>query len=127
MSSSASPSMSPTGRERRRQVRVTFSPVRRPRLRLANGVYDVLDASLDGLRVRHTDPVRPPVGGRIAAALEWPDLSTPVVITGRVVRVEHTEFALSCEKGQLPVAHILAEAARRRDVQEAADLGTQSQ
>jgi hypothetical protein len=108
------------GKERRRQVRIVFSPVRRPHLRLAGGVYEVLDASLDGLRVRHADPVRPPVGHRIAGELEWPGLGTPVTIVGRVVRVGHTEFALSCEHGQLPIAYILAEAARRRDVREEA-------
>ena len=93
--------------------------MRRPRLRLADGVYEVLDASLDGLRVRHADPVRPPVGGRLTGHLEWPDLEVPVAIAGRVVRVEHTEFALSCDQGQLPIAHILAEAPRRRDAREA--------
>jgi hypothetical protein len=107
-----------TGQERRRQVRVTFSPVRRPKLRLADGVYDVLDASLDGLRLRHADPQRPSVGGRMAGHLEWPDLGIPVAIAALVVRVETTEVALSCDQGQLPIAHILAEAARRRDVRE---------
>ena len=107
-----------TGGERRRQVRVTFSPVRRPKLRLAGGVYVVLDASLDGLRVRHTDPERPALGGRVAGHLEWPDLGAPVVIAALVVRVESTELALSCDQGQLPIAHILAEAARRRDSRE---------
>lgn len=106
------------GPERRRQVRVTFSPVRRPKLRLGDGVYDVLDASLDGLRVRHTDPQRPVVGGRVAGHLDWPDLGAPVAIAALVVRVEPTEVALSCDQGQLPIAHILAEAARRRDVRE---------
>ena len=42
----------------------------------------------------------------------------PVGITGLVVRVESTEFALRCDEGQLPIAHILAEAARRRDAQD---------
>jgi hypothetical protein len=111
---------SPSGEERRRQVRVAFSPVRRPRLHLTDGVYDVLDASLDGLRVRHADPTRPPVGDRLTGYLEWPDLGTPMAVAGKVVRVDLTEFALSCEHGQLPAAHILAEAARRRDAQEAA-------
>ena len=38
----------------------------------------------------------------------------------RIVRVEPTELALACDQGQLPIAHILAEAARRRDAQEGA-------
>lgn len=117
----ASPAPAPIPRtdpERRRQVRVTFSPVRRPHVRLPEGVYEVLDASLDGLRLRHTDPSRPLVGARMAGQLDWPGLGAPVAIAGRVVRVEATELALACEQGQLPIAHILAEAARRRDAQE---------
>jgi hypothetical protein len=107
----------PPATERRRQVRVTFSPVRRPRFRVEGRAYEVLDASLEGLRVRHADPERPVVGARLVGHLEWPDLAAPVTIAGRVVRVESSEFALHCDQGQLPIAHILAEAARRRDAQ----------
>ena len=119
MAGSSPASALPHGQERRRQVRVAFSPVRRPKLRLAEGVYEVLDASLNGLRLRHADPERPTVGSRVSGQLEWPGLGAPVAIAGRIVRVEPMELALTCEQGQLPIAHILAEAARRRDVQEA--------
>ena len=99
----SSPPTSPhTGQERRRQVRVAFSPVRRPKLRLADGVYDVLDASLDGLRLRHADPQRPVVGHRISGQLEWPDLGAPVAVAGRIVRVEPTELALALRPGPAP-------------------------
>ncbi len=108
----------PPATDRRRQVRVTFSPVRRPRFRLEGRAYEVLDASLDGLRVRHADPARPTVGARMAGHLEWPDLEAPVAVAGLVVRVDASEFALRCDQGQLPIAHILAEAARRRDAQD---------
>ena len=104
--------------DRRRQVRVTFSPVRRPQFRVDGRAYDVLDASLVGLRVRHADPTRPELGDRMAGQLEWPDLGAPVALAGHVVRVEPSELALRCDQGQLPIAHILAEAARRRDVQD---------
>lgn len=110
--------ITPPTQDRRRQVRVMFSPVRRPRLRLEGGTYEVLDASLDGLRIRHTDLARPRLGDELVGQLEWPELEVPVGITGLVVRVESTEFALRCDQGQLPIAHILAEAARRRDVQD---------
>ena len=106
--------------ERRGQIRVTFSPVRRPRLRIDGGTYEILDASLDGLRVRHADPARPRLGDQMVGHLEWPDLGVPVGIAGLVVRVEPSEFALRCDQGQLPIAHILAEAARRRDVRDPA-------
>lgn len=104
--------------ERRRQVRVTFSPVRRPHIRIEGRAYEVLDASLDGLRVRHANPDRPRLGQRLAGHLEWPGMETPVAVAGQVVRVESSEFALRCDQGQLPIAHILAEAARRRDAQD---------
>jgi hypothetical protein len=118
MAGSVSVPTSAPGLERRRQVRVAFSPVRRPKLRLAEGVYDVLDASLAGLRLRHADPERPSVGDRVAGHLEWPELGAPVAIDARVVRVDTSELALACDRGQLPIAHILAEAARRRDALE---------
>ena len=119
MSSPAVVPATPIGEERRRQVRVTFSPARRPRLHLDSGDYDVLDASLEGLRVRHADPTRPLVGDRLSGQLDWPDLGVPVAIAGRVVRVDLTELALTCDQGQLPIGHILAEAARRRDARDA--------
>jgi hypothetical protein len=116
---SSYPTSSPhAGQDRRRHVRVAFSPVRRPKLRLSGSVYDVLDASLSGLRLRHADPERPQVGHGLTGQLEWPELDVPVTINGRVVRVEGTEVALACEGGQLPIGHILAEAARRRDALE---------
>jgi hypothetical protein len=118
MASSLSTATPAPGLERRRQVRVTFSPVRRPKLHLAGGVYEILDASLEGLRVRHAGPERPSVGDRVDGRLEWPGLDVPVVIDARVVRVESSEIALTCDHGQLPIAHILAEAARRRDALE---------
>jgi len=103
--------------ERRHHVRVTFSPARRPRLHLADGVHEVLDASLGGLRVRHADPMRPELGGRIAGNLQWVDEGAPLPIRGTIVRVQLTEFAVACDEGVLPIAHILSESARRRDLQ----------
>lgn len=103
--------------ERRHHVRVTFSPVRRPRLHLEDRIYEVLDASLGGLRVRHADLARPALGSRITGNLHWMEDETPLPIRGTVVRVQPTEFALTCDEGILPIAHILSESARRRDLQ----------
>ena len=103
--------------ERRHHVRVTFSPVRRPRLELEDGVHDVLDASIGGLRVRHADPERPVVGSRIKGSLHWIDAEKPLPIQGTIVRVQLTEIAVACDDGILPIAHILSESARRRDLQ----------
>ena len=105
-------------KERRRHLRVTFSPVQRPRLHLPAGVHDVLDASLGGLRIRHADPIRPEVGQRLVGLLEWPGEEVPAAVGGPVVRVEATDVAIACDLGDLSLAYLLAESARRRDILE---------
>jgi PilZ domain-containing protein len=104
--------------ERRQHLRVTFSPVQRPRLHLPAGVHDVIDASLGGLRIRHADPVRPEVGHRMVGLLEWPGEEVPAAVGGNIVRVQATDVAISCDLGDLSLAYLLAESARRRDLQE---------
>jgi len=86
--------MSPTvsspdqpGVERRQHVRVTLSPIRRPRLKLDDGVHEVLDASIGGLRVRHAYPDRPELGSRVTGSLHWVDTGKPLPIRGTIVRV----------------------------------------
>jgi hypothetical protein len=101
--------------DRRRHLRVTFSPVQRPRLHLPAGVHEVLDASLGGLRIRHADPVRPEIGQRLVGLLEWPGEEVPAAVGGAVVRVQATDVAISCDLGDLSLAYLLAESARRRD------------
>jgi len=49
--------------------------------------------------------------------LQWVDEGAPLPIRGTIVRVQLTEFAVACEEGVLPIAHILSESARRRDLQ----------
>ncbi len=104
--------------ERRDHVRATFSPVRRPRLALPDGTHDVLDASIVGLRVRHTDPARPVVGSRVAGTLRFPDARPPLGVRGVIVRVAPADIAIACDEERLPVAWIMAEAARGRDAAE---------
>ena|SRR6266540_181617 len=104
--------------ERRQHLRVTFSPVQRPRLHLPAGVHEVLDASLGGLRIRHAEPVRPEVGHRLVGLLEWPGEEVPVPVGGGIVRVQATDIALACDLGDLSLAYLLAESARRRDLKE---------
>jgi hypothetical protein len=67
----------------------------------------VLDASLGGLRVRHADPFRPALGTRVTGNLHWIDDDKPLPIRGTIVRVQLTEFAVACDDGILPIAHIL--------------------
>jgi hypothetical protein len=104
--------------ERRQHLRVTFSPVQRPRLHLPAGVHEVLDASLGGLRIRHADPIRPELGHRLVGLLEWPGEEVPVPVGGSIVRVQATDVALACDLGDLSLAYLLGESARRRDLKE---------
>jgi len=81
-------------------------------------VHEVLDASLGGLRIRHAEPVRPEVGHRLVGLLEWPGEEVPVPVGGSIVWVQATDIALACDLGDLSLAYLLAESARRRDLKE---------
>jgi len=102
-------------RERRQHLRISFSSVRRPHLHLAGGVHDVIDASLGGLRIRHAESARPQMGQRLIGLLEWPGEEVPAAFGGPVVRVQPTDVAIACDLGDLSLAYLLAESARRRE------------
>lgn len=114
MSQPSAPDGTPS-RERRNSLRVTFSPVQRPRLHLQDRSLEVLDASLTGLRLRHADPDRPLVGAHLSGRLEWPDAGTSVPLRGTIVRVQPTEMGLAYDEGSVPLGYLLSESARRRD------------
>jgi len=101
-------------RERRRDVRASFLPNRRPLLQLSDGAFPVLDISLRGLRIRHFNPVRPSFGSRIEGTLQFPDHRPPVPVQGIIVRVQTADVAIMCDEGTLPAGWILEEAAHAR-------------
>lgn len=92
-----------------------FRPFAAPHLHLAGGVHDVLDASLGGLRIRHAESARPQMGQRLIGLLEWPGEEVPAAFGGPVVRVQPTDVAIACDLGDLSLAYLLAESARRRE------------
>jgi hypothetical protein len=92
--------------ERRRHARVTFTPFQRPHLTLATGRYDVLDASLGGLRILHTSPARPQVGTQITGSLEWIHGDAPISLTGTIVRVSAEDFVIQYEQGVIPLGYL---------------------
>ena len=102
------PSSSESSRyaEPRRHRRVSFTPFQRPHLVLPAGRHDVLDASLGGLRILHTSPVRPQVGTRITGTLEWIHGEPPLSISGEIIRVSRNDFVMKCEPGTIPFGYL---------------------
>ena len=97
---------SPRTAERRRFTRVSFTPFQRPHLLLPAGRHDVLDASLGGLRILDTSPVRPQVGTQISGTLEWIHGEPPLTISGEIIRVTRNDFVLRCEPGTIPFGYL---------------------
>ena len=97
--------------ERRRHIRASFAPTRRPSLHLPDGVHPVLDVSLGGLRIRHAHPVRPVFGARIAGTLEFIDHRPPLPLEGTIVRVQAADVAIACADGVIPATWVLDEVA----------------
>ena len=118
MSSASTPAESTPERERRRHIRACFSPVRRPLLHLPDGVHQVLNISLFGLRIRHADPLRPMVGEQIAGTLQFCDRRASIPLQGTIVRVQPADLVIVCDEGTVPAGWVLEEAARERDGQE---------
>lgn len=102
----------PSTPERRKHLRVTFSPFRRPQLVLPLGTHPVVDASLGGLRILHTAPARPQTGSRVLGTLEWIHGEPPLQIEGEIVRVEPDGFAMRCPPGAIPLGYLPWERAR---------------
>jgi hypothetical protein len=88
--------------ERRRELRISFLPSRRPQVQLDAGSYPVLDASSRGLRIRHTDPVRPEFGADISGSLVFQDGRPPLTFEGVITRVQTADVAISCSRETIP-------------------------
>jgi hypothetical protein len=99
-------------RERRREIRISFTPNRRPGLVLPEGTYPVLDMSLRGLRIRHFEAQRPTLGSAINGTLQPADGRPPVAVHGYIVRVQAADVAIRCDEGTVPLGWILDEVAR---------------
>jgi hypothetical protein len=100
--------------EPRRDFRASFAPSRRPLLHLPDGVHQVLDVTVRGLRIRHTHPVRPALGAKIAGTLMFVDQRPPQPLTGIIIRVQAADVAILCADGTFPEAWVMEEAAHAR-------------
>jgi PilZ domain len=106
----STPDSAPThGPERRREIRISFAPARRPSLVLADGAYQVLDMSVRGLRIRHFESPRPMFGAPVTGTLQPRDERSPVPVRGHIVRVQTADVAIRCEEGTVPMGWILEE------------------
>lgn len=108
-----SPNLDPlasTHDDRRRELRISFQPNRRPVVHFASGIYPVLDASPHGFRIRHADAVRPPFGSDIEGSLVFPDDRPPLAFEGVITRVQAADVAVSCARAIIPQDWLIQEA-----------------
>lgn len=104
--------------ERRGDLRVAFLPHARPRMLLADGVHDVLDAAPRGIRLRHTDLVRPVVGELISGNVHDPRSGEVHPVIGHISWVGSTAIGVMLDEMPLPVGFVMRELAWLRDQSE---------
>lgn len=108
--------MSPASpRERRSDLRVAFLPHARPRLILPDGQHDVLNAAPHGLRLRHTDPIRPVAGDALEGALQGTRTGEQHPVSGHITWVGNTDIGVKLDTQPLPVGFVMRELAWLRD------------
>lgn len=105
-------------RERRGHLRVAFLPHARPRLVLSGEALDVLDAAPGGIRLRHTDPVRPENGDAVEGEIHDHRSGEIHVISGHVSWVGSTAIGVALDERPLPVGFVMRELAWVRDQME---------
>ena len=94
--------------ERRRYPRDKYTAFLRPQFRLSFGSYQVLDASMTGIRLSHSVAARPPVGSGLRGTLEFPYGQAPLHVSATVVWVTKTEVALSFQHGTIPPGYLVS-------------------
>ena len=112
-------SHAPISQERRGDLRVAFLPHSRPHLLLKDGPHDVLDAAPRGLRLRHTDLVRPLAGDIIEGDVHESRTGELHPVSGHVTWVGSTAIGVLLDKRPLPVGFVMRELAWLRDQSEA--------
>ena len=101
--------------ERRGHLRVAFLPHARPRLRVANGSHDVLDAAPLGICLRHTDPHRPSSGDPVEGEVHDARTGEVHAVSGHVSWVGSTAIGVALDQLALPVGFVMRELAWVRD------------
>jgi hypothetical protein len=99
---------------------VAFLPHARPRLLLADGPHEVLDAAPGGLRLRHTDLVRPFTGEDVQGEVHEARTGEIHPVHGRISWIGSTSVGIVLDQQPLPVGFVMRELAWVRDQTEAA-------
>ena len=110
-------------KERRNHLRVAFLPHSRPRLMLADGPHDVLDAAPGGLRLRHTDLTRPTAGDEVEGEVHEGRTGEIHSVRGRVCWIGSTSIGVVLDQQPLPVGFVMRELAWMRDQTEPTGAG----
>ncbi len=97
--------------DRRREIRISFVPTRRPQVHFGSGTYPVLDASPHGFRIRHADTLRPAFGADVHGSLVFQGDRPPLRFEGVITRVQAADVAVSCTRVIIPSAWLIEEAA----------------
>ena len=108
---------------RRGHLRVAFLPHSRPRLMLADGPHDVLDAAPGGLRLRHTDLTRPTAGDEIEGEVHEARTGEVHPVCGRISWIGSTSIGVVLDQQPLPVGFVMRELAWVRDQTEPTSAG----
>lgn len=105
-------------RERRGHLRVAFLPHARPRLVLSGEALDVLDAAPGGIRIRHTDLLRPENGEAVEGEIHDARTGEVHPVSGHVSWVGSTAIGVALDQRPLPVGFVMRELAWVRDQME---------
>ena len=109
------PASTTVTRERRGHLRVAFLPHTRPRLVLPGEAHEVLDAAPGGIRLRHTDPLRPSNGEVVEGEIHDDRTGEVHAVRGHVSWVGSTAIGVALDERPLPVGFIMRELAWVRD------------
>lgn len=82
----------------RAYYRLVYPMVLRPRLRVGDQAYEVVDLSEEGLRFLHSGPTWPVVGAVLVGTLELPTEQV-LAVEGTIVRLAVPSIALRLSKG----------------------------
>jgi hypothetical protein len=85
---------------------------------LADGTHDILDAAPRGIRLRHTDPIRPETGARCEGTVHEQRTGEIHPVRGTIIWVGLTDVGILLDEQPLPVGFVMRELAWLRDQSE---------
>jgi hypothetical protein len=98
---------------RRESYRVVYPMTERPFIEMGRAVHEVLDVSERGLRFKIRTMKQPQAGDLLTGNLQFQG-SSPVEVTGKVIRARPGLVVLALEPPGIPYSNILLEQRRLR-------------